>query len=441
MSEVAAKTEAIVKEAKALGADEAIASTVLGNYRQVRFSNDRIDIGLSWRDYSTSILLTWRKRVVLTEIKDFRNASEAVKRLLDLAKISKENPTYGGVARGRFDYAKPMADGAIEGIEDPSEYIEEAIGAAKGEAGEGAVTGGILFTKYERVFLSSSEGPEGWDERSAIELSIRAFSQRDASGHGVECSPSLKGFKPARAGEKAGEIARSAVNPKAGKAGEYDAILDPLFFGSLMGVYGSMGSAFYAMAKMSIFADRLGEEVAPEIVTIRDCPRACSVNCRAFDDEGVPVKETVFIERGILRTYFHNTSTAKAFGAESTGHAGIIVPMPWNLAMDPGDIGKEEMLGEMRRGLYLTNTWYTRFQNYATGDFSTIPRDGIFLIEDGEVKESWRGIRLSDNALRLLASIAAISRERQHVHWWAEADPPSLSPYVLVEGVRITEPD
>jgi PmbA protein len=439
--EIIANTEAIVREAKALGADEAIANTVIGSYRQIRFSNDRIDIGLSWRDYSTSVMISWRRRVALTEIKDFRDAPGALRRLIGLAKISRENPGYGGVAKGRFEYAGPMADGAIERIEDPSEYIEEAIGAAKREAGEGAETGGILFTKYERVFLCSSEGPEGWDERSAIELSIRAFSQRDASGHGVECSNSLRDFDPARAGRKAGEIAKLAANPRAGRAGVYDVVLDPLFFGSLMGVYGSMGSAFHAMTRMSIFSDKLGERVAPDIVTIRDDPRSCSINCRAFDDEGVPVRETVFIERGILRTFFHNTSTAKAFGTETTGHAGIIVPMPWNLSMDPGDFGRDEMLEELRGGLYLTNTWYTRFHNYATGDFSTIPRDGIFLVEGGEVRESWKGIRVSDNALRILSSISAISKERQRVHWWLEADPPSLSPYVLIEGVRITEPD
>lgn len=441
MGEVIAKTEAIVREAKALGADEAIANTVIGSYRQIRFSSDRIDIGLSWSDYSTSIMIAWRKRVVLTEIKDFRDASGAVKRLLNLARISKENAAYGGVARGRFEYAKTMADGAIEHLEDPSEYIEEAICAAKREAGDGAETGGILFTKYERAFLSSSEGPEGWDERSAIELSIRAFSQRDASGHGVECSNSLRDFEPGRAGGKAGEIAKMAINPKAGRAGKYDVVLDPLFFGSLMAVYGSMGSAFHAMTRMSIFADKLGTRVAPEIVTIRDDPRACSVNCRAFDDEGAPVRETIFIDRGVLRTFFHNTSTARAFGTETTGHAGIIVPMPWNLSMDPGDIGRDEMLSELRRGLYLTNTWYTRFHNYATGDFSTIPRDGIFLVEGGEAKESWKGIRVSDNALRILSSISAISKERQRVHWWLEADPPSLSPYVLIEGIRVTRPD
>jgi len=73
------------------------------------------------------------------------------------------------------------------------------------------------------------------------------------------------------------------------------------------------------------------------------------------------------------------------------------------------------------------------------GDFSTIPRDGIFLIEKGETKRSLKDIRISDNILNMLNNIALISKERQHVHWWGEADPPSLAPYVLIKNVHVTK--
>lgn len=441
MSEVMAKTEAIVKKGKALGADEIIASTVFGEYRQSRFSNNQIDIGAAWNDYTTNVMLTWKKRMVVTQIKDFQEVNKTIKQLVRLAKVSKENPMYGGVVQGKFKYPKPMADRSIREIEDPSEYVYEALETAKKEAGKNLESGGILSTKYERVFLVSSEGPEGLDERSAIELSIRAFFQREASGHGVECSSSLKDFNPARAGEKAGEIAKLAKNPKAGKPGYYDVIFDPLFFGSIIGVYGSMGSAYNVMVKMSVFAKKLGEKLAPEIVTMRDNPGKYSVNCRVFDDEGAPAEETVFIEKGVLKTYFYNTSTAKIFKTETTGHAGLVVPMPWSLEIDPGDMSRDEIFKEVKKGLYLTNTWYTRFQNYATGDFSTIPRDGIFLIKNGEIRQSWKQIRLSGNVLSILKNITRISKERQQVHWWLEADPPSLSAYVLAKNLQITKPE
>jgi PmbA protein len=127
------------------------------------------------------------------------------------------------------------------------------------------------------------------------------------------------------------------------------------------------------------------------------------------------------------------------FKTKTTGNAGLVAPNPWNIEMEAGDMSKDELFGEVKKGLYLTNTWYTRFQNYAKGDFSTIPRDGIFLVEKGEIKKSLKDLRVSDNTLTMLGNIAAISKERQHVHWWAEADPPSLSPYVLIKNVHMTK--
>ena len=439
MSEVLNKTEEIVKKAKALGADEVIAKTTFGRYRQARFSNNQVDITVAWNDYVTDVSLAWKKRVVATQIHDFQEVDPSLKRLLELAKVSKENPMFGGFAKGSFRYAKSNADKKLQDLEDPSEYVFEAIGAAEKEVGSQIDSGGILFTKFEDVYLVSSEGPVGVDSRSAIELSIRAFSEREASGHGVECSSTLKDFKPSRAGAKAGEIAKLAKNPKVGEEGVYDVIFDPLIFGSLLGVWGSMVSAFSILVQQSVFVNRLGQKVAPENVTLKDNPSTYSMANRIFDDEGVPTRENVFIDHGVLKTHLHNTSTAKIFKTETTANAGLVAPNAWNIEMNLGDMSREKLFKEVKRGLYLTNTWYTRFQNYAKGDFSTIPRDGIFLVEKGEVKQSLKDLRISDNALSLLGNVAGISKERQHVHWWGEADPPSLSPYVLIKDVHITK--
>jgi PmbA protein len=440
MSDALAKTEEVVKKGKALGADQVIAQTVFGRYRQTRFSNNQIDISVAWNDYATNVFLSWKKRVVATLIRNFQNVDETMKNLFNLAKVSKENPEYGGVAEGEFHYRKSKADKTLQDLENPAEYVSQAIEAAKKEAGPKTSAGGIMFTKFEDVYQVSSEGPAGQDQRSSIEFSIRAFSQKEASGHGVQCGSTIKGFEPARAGTKAGEIAKQAKNPKPGAEGRYDIVFDPLFVGSLLGIWGSMTSAYNVMTQLSIFVNKLGQKVAPNMVTLRDTPAPYSVSNRVFDDEGVPVKENVMINKGVLQTYLHNTSTAKIFKTDITGNAGLVTPVPWNIELDAGDMTWGEMLREVKHGLYLTNTWYSRFQNYVIGDFSTIPRDGIFLIEKGEIKQSWKNIRLSDNALKMLNNIAGISKERQHVHWWIEADPPSLAPYLLVKDVQITRP-
>jgi PmbA protein len=439
MSEILGKTEEIVKKAKSLGADEVIAKTTFGKYKQVRFSNNQVDITVAWDDYVTDVALAWKKRIVATQIHDFRDVDATIKQLVGLAKVSGENPMFGGFAKGSFHYAKSQADKKLEALESPTELVFEAIDAAEKETGSEVDSGGILFTKFEDVYLVSSEGPAGVDSRSAVELSIRAFSQQEASGHGVECSSTLKDFMPSRAGSKAGEIARLAKNPKVGDEGVYDVIFDPLIFGSVLGVWGGMASAFSIMIQLSIFVDKLGKKVGPEIVTLKDNPAAYSMSQRVFDDEGVPTRENVFVDHGVLKTYLHNASTARVFKTQTTGNAGLVTPNPWNVEMAPGSMSKDELFKEVDRGLYLTNTWYTRFQNYIRGDFSTIPRDGIFLIEKGEIKKSWKDLRISDNVLSMLGNIAGISKERQHVHWWGEADPPSLSPYVLIKNVHMTK--
>jgi PmbA protein len=438
MSEILAKTESIVKKGKVLGADEVLARTVFSRNRQVRFSNNQIDTSLAWNNYVTDVVLSWKKRVVVTQIVNFQKVNLSLNRLFKLAKVSKENPTHEGFAKGKFDYKKSVADRTVDSLENPAEYVFEAVEAAKKMAGPETNTGGIFLTSVSDVYQVSSEGPAGEDCRSAVELSIRAFSGKEASGHAVECSSTLEGVDPARAGKKAGEIARQAKNPKQGMEGKYDVFFNPLFVGSLLSMWGSMTSAYNVMVQLSIFVNKLGEKVASESVTLRDVPASYSMANRVFDDEGVPAQENVIIEKGQLKTYLHNTSTAKIFKTKTTANAGIVFPMPWNIEMDSGDIKREELLKEVKHGLYLTNTWYTRFQNYKTGDFSTIPRDGIFQIENGEIKRSLKNIRLSDNALRMLRNITGISKERQHVHWWAEADPPSLSPYILIKDVQIT---
>jgi PmbA protein len=439
MIDAMSKTEEIIKKAKVLGADEAIASTVFGKYRQVRFSNNQIDITAAWNDYATDMILAWKKRVVATQIHNFRESDASLSQLMKLARASRENPTFGGFAKGTFRYAKSRADKKIENLENLTDHVSVAIEAAKKEAGSKVDSGGILLAKFENVYLASSEGPIGVDARSAIELSIRAFSEREASGHSVECSSTLREFEPSRAGAKAGEIAKMAKNPSLGDEGVYDVVFDPLIFGSLLGVWAGMASAYSIMTQTSIFVDKLGKNVAPEIVTLKDNPAPYSLSNRVFDDEGVPTRENTFIDHGFFKTYLHNASTAKIFKTETTGNAGLIAPNPWNAEMGCGDASREELFKEMKRGLYLTNTWYTRFQNSSKGDFSTIPRDGIFLVEKGEIKRSLKDLRISDNALAMLGNIVGVSRERQHVHWWEEADPPSLSPYVLMKNVHITK--
>ena len=114
-----------------------------------------------------------------------------------------------------------------------------------------------------------------------------------------------------------------------------------------------------------------------------------------------------------------------------------MTPAPHNILLSPGDDSFDDLIDKAHNGLYLTNNWYTRFQNHRTGDFSTIVRDGAFRIANGKLAQPVKGLRLSDNMTRIIQSIGALSKERRWIKWW-EVNTPTLTPFALAEGAGIT---
>ena len=96
------------------------------------------------------------------------------------------------------------------------------------------------------------------------------------------------------------------------------------------------------------------------------------------------------------------------------------------------------MVAEARRGLLITNNWYTRLQNYVEGDFSTIARDAVFLIENGRIAKAVGRIRIADRLTNLLNSVDIVGRELYKIQWW-EVEIPCKVPYVLARNIRTSK--
>jgi PmbA protein len=74
-----------------------------------------------------------------------------------------------------------------------------------------------------------------------------------------------------------------------------------------------------------------------------------------------------------------------------------------------------------------------------TGDFSTIPRDGIFRVKGGEIAGAVKDLRLTDNILGLWQRMEALSQERHQVMWWGEVSVPAVVPYGLARQIGFTK--
>ncbi|MCD6558667.1 MAG: TldD/PmbA family protein [Palaeococcus sp.] len=433
--------ELILKKAKELGFGDVVVLSHEESRRQVRFANNEITVAKNWHSRKVELFVEYEKRIGSTTLMtlDEETIERSLKTLLASVKSLSPKEDYYGIAEGPFKYRDipETFDKAIVELDEPNEYVERAINAALEEGAKRVA--GVLYTDHNRLYLSTSNGVEAFDEGTGIEISVRAFIGDEESGHGTNSVRVLKKFDPESAGRKAGEIAKLAVNPAQGEAGTFDVIFDPLAFANIMSYMSFMASAFAVEAGFSFLVGKLGQKIGSDLVTIKDIgnmPNAYGT--RKFDDEGVPTGETTIIEDGELKTYLLNTSMARKYKRETTANAGLIMPRAWNIHVKPGDYSKEELFSEVKRGIYITNVWYTRFQNYVKGDFSTIPRDGAFLIENGEITKPIRNIRVSDNMQHILEGINALGKELYHIHWW-EVDTPVFTPYVLVKDVGITK--
>ena len=433
MEDLAAR---LVQTATDLGCQDAVVDIVQNRSYQIRFARNEPVISNRWRESSASTFIVYDKRVVASEIKDLSKAEAGIERLVKVAKSSQENPEYRGIAEGPFKYGRSVPDPKILRLEDGADFVDAAI---HGALAEGANECAGSFWRYEdEHFLATSNGVAGHDLRASLYLSIRALRSLEQSGHGVACAARMSQFNPESAGRKAGRVANLVKSPKGGKAGRYPVVFDPLIFGSLTDQVAGRLSAWAVLAGFSPFGKKIGKRVGSDAVTVVDDGSAESIQRKRFDAEGVPTRRNVLVSKGILKTYLHNTSTAKRFKTKTTGNAGLVSPEPHAVFVKPGTWTKDEVFSEVRDGLWLTNTWYTRYQSYVNGDLSTIPRDGIFHIQKGEVVEAWKDIRLSDNLIQLMKNVVALSKTVEQVMWWGEVSIANFVPYALIKDVNIT---
>ena len=432
----------IVKVGLEKGAQDVIAIVTRSDEHMFRFANNSLTIVKNWSRESANMLIGINKKTIVVSLTklDKDTIDRVVDKVVKTSKYLEPDKDYTQLPGEKFEYKSipDTYDPKIEALENASEYVDAAINAALKEGVEKVA--GVLVYNVGEKFLATSTGIEASEKGTSIKLSVRAFCGEEASGHGVEVSRVLSRFNPERPGREAGEYARRAVNPIEGEPGTYETVLSPLVVANLFGDVAFIGaSAFMVEAGFSFFADKLGEKVASDVLTVYDDGRYPNgYGSTMFDDEGTPTTRTVIIEKGVLKSLLHNNKTARKFQTTSTGNAGWVIPHPLNVVIEPGSYTLEDMISQVDNGIFVTNNWYTRFQNYREGIFSTICRDAVFKIRNGELAEPLKGLRISGRMLDLLQNISALSKERVQIQWW-EAEIPAFAPYMLIKNVNFTK--
>jgi PmbA protein len=132
-----------------------------------------------------------------------------------------------------------------------------------------------------------------------------------------------------------------------------------------------------------------------------------------FDDEGVPSRRTVVIERGVLKSYLLNCYAARKLGLKTTGNAarglaGNAGIGHGNLFLEKGVQTPEQIVGSVADGLYVTEL-LGHGVNIVTGDYSR----GAFglWIRNGELAFAVSEVTIAGNLKDMLTGIDAIGSD------------------------------
>lgn len=174
--------------------------------------------------------------------------------------------------------------------------------------------------------------------------------------------------------------------------------------------------ADHIQKNVSVFAGRIGEQVASPLVTIvDDGTMAGEWGASAIDDEGTPVGRNVLIEDGILTDYMWDQLRARKEGRGLSGNGRrqsyrhLPMVRMTNTYLTAGETDPDDIVADTDRGVYVAALGGGQV-NTATGDF-VFGMTEAYLIEDGRITAPLREGNLIGNGPRVLELIDAVGND------------------------------
>ncbi|HYH34458.1 MAG TPA: metallopeptidase TldD-related protein [Nocardioides sp.] len=197
-------------------------------------------------------------------------------------------------------------------------------------------------------------------------------------------------------------------------AGRYDTILPPSAVADLM-----IDAYWYAGARtahegQSVYSrrgggTRVGDQVAARGVQLWSDPAQPGLECQPFTtattsdneqsvfDNGLPLARTDWIRDGRLSALLQTRHSARLTGLPVTPYVDNLV-----LAVDGGQGSVEDLVAGTERGLLLTCLWYIREVDPQSLLLTGLTRDGVYLVEGGEITGSVNNFRWNESPVDLL---------------------------------------
>ncbi|WP_018599346.1 metallopeptidase TldD-related protein [Mycobacterium sp. 155] len=223
-------------------------------------------------------------------------------------------------------------------------------------------------------------------------------------------------------------------------AGRYETIMPPSTVADMM-IYltwtmDGRGAQEGRTALSAPGGTRVGERLTDLGLTLYSDPYAESLACQPFVavtsssertsifDNGMGIRRVDWVRDGVINALAYPRAVAAEYGAPVTAPAD-------NLLMTGGSAELADMIAGTERGLLLSTLWYIREVDPTVLLLTGLTRDGVYLIEDGEVTAAVNNFRFNESPLDLLrrateAGVSEVTLPREWGDWATRAAMPTL---------------
>jgi len=356
---------------------------------------------------------------------------------------------FGG-NEGEAGWDSPPGHTEIAVLRDFAAMLGQTLGAA---GADGRKLYGFAEHELNSTFLGTSTGLRRRHDQPTgrVELNAKSADMARSAWTGVATRDftdvDIAGLDAALT-ERLGWAERAVSLP----AGRYETLLPPTAVSDLLTyLYWSAGAKEAAEGR-TVFSKpgggtRLGERLSSQPVTLSSDPRAAGLACAPFViahasgpdssvfDNGLSLHATSWISDGSL--------AALVSSRHSAAMAGVpVTPAIGNLTFATSAAGAptlEQMIASTGRGLLLTCLWYIREVDPQTLLLTGLTRDGVYLVENGEVVGAVNNFRFNESPVGMLgrllevgATVPTLPRE------WGDYFSRAAMPPVRVEGFNMS---
>jgi predicted Zn-dependent protease len=382
-----------------------------------RFANSAIHQNVE--DATTTVRLRLhldaRTATGSTTVTDAAGLAALVERTVAAARLSPPDTTWPGLTPatplhpnpGGYDEATAQAT-----PEDRAVRVRDFVRAA-GDL----ESAGYCRTSYSSAAFANTAGQavEGRAAEAAMDGIARLGG---ADGVARLASGRLTDLDGATLGARAAAKGRAAAQPIELPPGRYEVVLEPDAVADVLGNLAMFGFNGKAYAQRQSFAG-LGVEQFDPAITIVDEPLGRPgepAPTVPFDSEGTPRGVLVLVRDGKTMAVAHDRSSAAEAGVVSTGHASPSSrtwgPMPMQLRMEASPVAAHlaastgigptaesarTLVAGLERGLLITDFWYTRVLDQKSLVITGLTRNGVWLVEDGEVTAAVSNMRFTQS--------------------------------------------